>query len=81
METKLTLRLKKNVIDQAKKYATDHETSLSKLIENFLEAVTNTSDEEVHISPLVKALSGVIQPSSNSNLKEIYHKHITEKYL
>ena len=81
METKLTLRLKKKVIDQAKKYANDHETSLSKLIENYLEAVTNTPDEEDHISPLVKSLSGVIQLANNSDLKDKYHKHITEKYL
>ncbi len=80
METKLTLRLKKRVIDQAKKYANDHETSLSKLIENYLEAVTIASDEEDHISPLVKSLSGVIQLSDNPDLKEQYHKHITEKY-
>ncbi len=81
METKLTLRLKKKVIDQAKKYANDHETSLSKLIENYLEAVTKTSDEEDHISPLVKSLSGVIQLSNNSDLNKNYHKHLTDKYL
>ena len=81
METKLTLRLKKKVIDQAKKYANDHETSLSKLIENYLEAVTNTSDEDDHISPLVKSLSGVIQLSNNSDLNKNYHKHLTDKYL
>jgi hypothetical protein len=81
METKLTLRLKKKVIDQAKKYANDHETSLSKLIENYLEAVTNSTDEEEHISPLVKSLSGVIQLSNHSDHKEKYHKHLSEKYL
>jgi hypothetical protein len=81
METKLTLRLNKKVIDQAKKYANDHETSLSKLIENYLEAVTHTPDEEDHISPLVKSLSGVIQLANNSDLKDKYHKHITGKYL
>lgn len=81
METKLTLRLKKKVIDQAKKYANDHDTSLSKLIENYLEAVTSTSGIEDHISPLVKSLSGVIQLPDNSGHKEKYHKHISEKYL
>ena len=53
METKLTLRLKKKVIDQAKKYANDHETSLSKLIENYLSAITNESKSIENISPLV----------------------------
>ena len=81
METKLTLRLKKQVIDQAKKYANDRDTSLSKLIENYLEAVTNAPDDEDHISPLVKSLTGVIHLSNNADLKEKYHKHLIEKYL
>lgn len=81
METKLTLRLKKKVIDQAKRYANDHETSLSKLIENYLEAVTKDAEEDIRISPLVKSLSGIIQLPGTVKLKERYHKHLTEKYL
>ncbi|MDD4604470.1 MAG: DUF6364 family protein [Bacteroidales bacterium] len=81
METKLTLRLKKKVIDQAKRYANDHETSLSKLIENYLEAVTKDAEEDIRISPLVKSLSGIIQLPGNVKLKERYHKHLSEKYL
>ena len=81
METKLTLRLKKKVIDQAKKYANDHETSLSKLIENYLSAITNESKSIENISPLVKSLSGVIQLAGNEDLKGKYHEHINEKYL
>lgn len=80
METKLTLRLKKKVIDQAKKYANDHETSLSKLIENYLSAITNESKPIEYISPLVKSLSGVIHLSGPEDLKENYHKHLNEKY-
>jgi Family of unknown function (DUF6364) len=81
METKLTLRLKKKVIDQAKKYANDHETSLSKLIENYLSAITIEIKSVENISPLVKSLSGVIHLPSSEDLKEKYHKHINEKYL
>jgi len=81
METKLTLRLKKKVIDQAKKYANDHETSLSKLIENYLSAITSESKSINNISPLVQSLSGVIQLPGNEDPKEIYHEHINEKYL
>jgi hypothetical protein len=81
METKLTLRLKKKVIDQAKKYANDHETSLSKLIENYLSAITNETKTDETISPLVKSLTGVIHLSATEDLKEKYHKHINEKYL
>jgi len=81
METKLTLRLKKNVIDQAKRYAIDHETSLSKLIENYLSAITTNSGSIVKISPLVQSLSGVIQVSENEDAKSKYHEHLNEKYL
>ena len=81
METKLTLRLKKKVIDQAKKYANDHETSLSKLIENYLSAITSESKSINNISPLVQSLSGVVQLPGNEDPKEIYHEHINEKYL
>ncbi len=81
METKLTLRLKKNVIDQAKRYANDHETSLSKLIENYLSAITTDSRSIVKISPLVQSLSGVIQILENEEAKGKYHEHLNEKYL
>ena len=81
METKLTLRLKKKVIDQAKKYANDHETSLSKLIENYLSAITTETKSDENISPLVKSLSGVIHVSVTEDTKGKYHKHLNEKYL
>lgn len=81
METKLTLRLKKKVIDQAKKYADDHDTSLSKLIENYLSAITSESKPVEKISPLVLSISGVITISENDDPKDNYHKHLQEKYL
>jgi hypothetical protein len=81
METKLKLRLKKKVIDQAKRYANDHETSLSKLIENYLSAITNESKSIEKISPLVESLSGIIQLSENEDPKGRYQEHIEEKYL
>jgi hypothetical protein len=81
METKLTLKLKKNVIDRAKKYANDRETSLSKLIENYLEAITAPSNDLDEISPLVKSISGVIKLPEDFNHKEKYHQFLNEKYL
>lgn len=83
MDTKLTLKLKKKVIDQSKKYASDHNTSLSKLIENYLSAITKETSSEEEISPLIKSLSGVIELSLSKDInhKELYQKHISEKYL
>jgi len=81
METKLTLRLKKKVIDQAKKYANDHDTSLSKLIENYLSAITTESRSVEKISPLVQSISGVVNISEYDEHKGKYHEHLEEKYL
>lgn len=81
MDTKLTLKLKKKVIDQAKKYADDHKTSLSKLIENYLAAITAELSVNEDISPLVKSISGVIELPDNFDHKENYHNQISEKYL
>jgi len=81
MDTKLTLKLKKTVIEQAKKYASDHETSLSRIIENYLAAITAESNDNNEISPLVKSISGVIHVSKDFNHKENFHKHLNEKYL
>ena len=80
MDTKLTLKLKKSVIDQAKKYASDHDTSLSRIIENYLAAITSGSNEKDEISPLVKSISRVIHLPNGFNHKENFHKHLDEKY-
>lgn len=81
METKLTLKLKKQVIDRAKKYAHDRETSLSRLIENYLEAITAPANDLDEISPLVKSISGVIKLPEDFDHKENYRKYLNEKYL
>jgi len=81
MNTRLTLKLKKNVIDRAKKYAREHETSLSKIVENYLDTITSADTEHSQISPLVKSLSGVVTLRDNFNHKEVYQQHLNEKYL
>ena len=81
MDTKLTLKLNKTVIDQAKKYASDHETSISRIIENYLAAITTESNEKDEISSLVKSISGVIQVSKDFSHKESFHTYLKEKYL
>ena len=81
METKLTLRLNKSVIDRAKDYAHLHDVSLSKLIESYLDTVTeDKSKESDDITPLVKSLSGVIQLNPDHDYKKDYAKFLTEKY-
>ncbi|MCB2220609.1 MAG: hypothetical protein KQI35_09455 [Bacteroidetes bacterium] len=79
MDTKLTLKLNKSIIERAKQYANEQNISLSKMIENYLQALTNKKDDENEISPLVESLTGVIKASSE-DLKKDYSNFLTNKY-
>lgn len=81
METKLTLRLQKSVIEKAKDYARIHDISLSKMIESYLESITNQKAATgTEITPLVKSLSGVIQLEKDFDYKKDYAVFLTNKY-
>lgn len=79
MDSKLTLKLKGTVIEKAKKYALENNISLSRLIENYLQAVTSKKESNLEISPLVKSLTGVIN-LKDADYKKSYTEFISKKY-
>ena len=79
MDTKLTLKLDKSIIDKAKEYAKEKNISLSKMIENYLQALTNKRSKKIEISPLVESLIGVISPQEFDDKKD-YTNYLSEKY-
>ncbi len=82
MDKKLTLRLDEQVIKRAKKYAKRRKTSLSKMIEAYLDGLTRNAggEDEEEITPLVKSLSGVIDLSAEVDYKKEYREYIEKKY-
>jgi len=84
MDTKLTLKLDKNVIEKAKEYAASHKRSLSGIIESYLQSLTGTIDsdtiEEVEISPFVKSMSSGVKVPADFDYKKEYRSHLEEKY-
>ncbi|MBP0613668.1 hypothetical protein J8J42_11525 [Chryseobacterium sp. cx-311] len=78
MNTKLTLNLDKEIIEEAKIYAKSHRVSLSKLIENYLNSITRHSKNQSSISPLVESLTGII-PNDYDEKKD-YRNYIDKKY-
>ncbi len=81
MDTKLTLSLDKGIIEAAKKYAKNTNTSLSNLIENYLISITSrTKNGEEEITPLVKSLSGVMKPTNKKDVKNQYAGFLANKY-
>lgn len=81
MNSKLTLKLSSIVIARAKKYAKKHNTSLSRMIESYLDAVTKEDNSGVEITPLVKSLSGVIKLPADYDYRKEYTDHLDRKYL
>jgi len=79
MNTKLTLNIDQNVIEEAKFYAKSNSVSLSKLIENYLLSLTKKNTEKSKVSPLVESLTGVISLESNDYKKE-YSDYLSKKY-
>jgi Family of unknown function (DUF6364) len=83
MDTKLTLKLDKEVIEKAKEYAAKQKVSLSWLFENYLKAITNKNvkSEEVEISDFVKSISiGKSNIPADLDYKKEYYDYIDKKY-
>jgi len=80
MDTKLTIKLDEHIIERAKKYAKERNTSLSKLVANYFDKISMESVVEEEITPLIKSLSGIVPPISEQDEKEAYAIYLKEKY-
>jgi uncharacterized protein YfcZ (UPF0381/DUF406 family) len=84
MDTKLTLKLDKFVIDKAKDYAFAHKRSLSRLIESYLRSLINKNDsknsDDIEISPFVKSMATGVKIPADFDYKKEYGEYLTQKY-
>ena len=81
MNVKLTLKMDKDSIDRAKYYAQKTNQSLSSLVQNYFNLISEKNEiKKTELSPIVKELSGIIELNNNFNHKDEYHNHIMEKY-
>jgi len=78
MATKITLYSDSDLINEIKQYAKEHNTSVSKLVNEFFKNILHR--EKINNSgSLTEQLEGILE-NSNVDLKD-YKKHIEEKYL
>jgi len=81
MNVKLTLQLDKDIIDKAKQYAKENNQSLSLLVQNYFNFISENEEiEKIQISQNIKDISGIIKLDTKTNTKEEYKKYILEKY-
>lgn len=82
MNTKLTLKLNKKAIERAKRYAQRTKQSLSGIVENYFNLISEKESlVEIEISPNVLELSGIIKLPEEIDLHEEYGKHLYKKYF
>jgi len=80
MDTKLTIKIDSDVISRAKRYAQHRRTSLSKMIESFLDSVTKNEPDDLEITPLVESLSGVIKLPESFDYRRERTDSLMKKY-
>jgi hypothetical protein len=72
---KLTLSVKQEVVKRAKRFADSHGTSVSRLVEGFLDQVTRRPDQ-LKTPPVLRRLRGALKGSDPDS----YRRHLKEKY-
>ncbi len=74
-QTKLTVRVPKDLLENLKKYAVQNNTTLTDLIEAYLRRIP--AQEPWQNAPIVRRLSGLL--STEVSIQD-YKKHLEEKY-
>lgn len=79
MQTKLTLRLEEDLIDQAKKFAASEGKSISKIVADYFSLLVKQSKKtDPRLPPITQSLIGILSsPIDESD----YRHYLEEKYL
>jgi len=75
-KTKLTVRVPRKVLEGAKRYASEHDTTLTRLVSEFLRQLTAQADPLTD-APIVQRLSGTL---SQDVSVEDYREYLEQKY-
>lgn len=77
-KTKLTLSIDRQVVQRAKKFAREHEASVSELVERFLRQLQTRSDRSGETTPeIVSRLRGIGGPSGG---RKEHRRHLEKKH-
>lgn len=81
MDSKLTLKLNKDVIERAKQYASEKKMSLSRLIESYLQSITSEIEiDDIEISPFIKSISTGVSIPNDLDYKKEYANYLMNKH-
>jgi hypothetical protein len=75
-DTKLTIRIPQDVLDGAKHYARRNQTTLTRLVSEYLRRLT-IEEDPLRQAPIVQRLAGTLSP--NVTVAD-YWEYLEEKY-
>lgn len=80
MQTKLTLRLDKKLIQKAKEHSSHKGKSISQLVAEYFALLSqNYNTNNIELMPVTRSLKGYLR-NKKADVKD-YHKHLEDKYL
>jgi hypothetical protein len=74
--TKLTIRVDRDLLERAKRYANEHNTTLTRLVSEYLRQL-NVQDDPLADAPIVRRLSGTLSQKASV---DDYREYLEEKY-
>ncbi len=82
MDSKLTLKLDKEIIEKAKAYAAGQNRSLSRIIEAYLKSLVKkgTSENVLEISPYVKSMRSGISVPLDAEVNDDRQEYLSKKH-
>ena len=81
MTTKLTLSVERQIIEKAKRYAQEHNRSLSEIVAKYLEYLTDDVETVMDIAPEVLDLSDEISIDKLGEGDDAKYRYLRDKYL
>jgi hypothetical protein len=75
-QTKVTVRLPRDLVEGAKRYAADHDTTLTRLVTEYFRHL-GAGNEPLKDAPIVRRLSGILAQEASV---EDYHQFLEDKY-
>lgn len=81
MNTKLTLRMKKEIIEQIKMYAMEHDKSVSSLTETLYKSILiKENEDDSELTPIAKKYKGIIK-NDEVDTDIVKLSYLLEKHL
>jgi hypothetical protein len=81
MTTKLTLSVEKRIIQKAKRFAKQHEKSLSEIVTSYLARLVDANERSAEIDPEVLDLADEIPLEKLSRAHDARFQYLRKKYL